>query len=95
MRIGEAGKLSCVIILRYAASNFGGKRKNPSRISANGVRAKQLTIAKASRWTGPVKRRSDYFSTGRLSDWGFCRRPNKARLQLAPASVVTAILAIN
>jgi hypothetical protein len=62
-----------MIILRYAERNFGGKRKNPSRISADGVRAKQLTLLTAPRWPAPVKRSSHYFSTAvddRVSESG-------------------------
>jgi hypothetical protein len=48
-----------VKVLQYLP-NCRAKRKNPPRISADGFRAKQLTLRKTPPFNGPVKRGAKY-----------------------------------
>jgi hypothetical protein len=41
------------------------QRKNPSRMTADGLLAQQFSLNKIPHRTGPVDPDSDYFSTGR------------------------------
>jgi hypothetical protein len=65
--IGAVG-LRCDCLSRRAATSYrsrpASQRKNPPRIGAGGFWTKQITLNKTPWLTGPVKRRSDFLSTG-------------------------------
>jgi hypothetical protein len=71
--------LDCFAEPGIVEKTASSSQQNPSRMAADGFWAEQSTLNKTPRFTGPVKRASDFLSTGGSTAGGLTQRNRPCR----------------